>query len=177
MMLRFLLLDDELNIVHALQRMIRQHSQDKTLVIETFTEAEQALQRIKEVAFDIVISDYHMPSMNGNAFLKAVKQVQPDAVRLMLSASSDFTAIIGAVNEAEVFRYIAKPWQAHELEEIIKLALVRRDQTTEDRRLADERRFERGQMTAQELEARRLEEEEPGITQVNWGSDGSVHLE
>jgi two-component system, probable response regulator PhcQ len=177
MMRRFLLLDDEINIVHALQRMLRQHIQEKPLVVEIFTDAQQALQRINEVGFDIVIADYQMPSMNGNAFLKAVKQVQPDAVRLMLSASSDFATLMGAVNDAEVFRYIAKPWQARELEEIIQLALIHRDQCLEDRLLADEARFERGELTPQELEATRLEAEEPGITKVQWGPDGSVYLE
>jgi len=115
--------------------------------------------------------------MHGVDFLKAVKVIQPDAVRLMLSAFAEFGAVVNAVNEAEVFRYIAKPWQADELEEIIKLALARRMQIMEDRHLADEVRTQRGALTPQELEAKRLEEENPGITKVNWGPDGSVHLE
>jgi two-component system probable response regulator PhcQ len=177
MMRRFLLLDDEINVLHALQRTLRRKNGDRDLKIEIFTDPQQALERIGEMTFDLVISDYRMPTMNGVEFLKVVKGVQPDAVRLMLSAFSEFGAVVNAVNEAEVFRYIAKPWEAAELEEVIRLALARRDQTMEDRRLADEVRVKRGELTPQELEAKRLEEDEPGITKVKWGPDGSVYLE
>ena len=43
--------------------------------------------------------------------------------------------------------------------------------------LADEARIKRGELTPQELEARRLEAEEPGITKVNWDDDGAVRLD
>lgn len=176
-MRRFLLVDDEINILQALQRTLRQKIRDEEFLMELYTDPEQALQRINEVAFDFVISDFHMPKMNGVDFLERVRDVQPDAVRLMLSASADFDTIMNAINRAEVFRYISKPWTATELEEIIRLSLVRRDKVMEDRRLADEVRVQRGALTPQELEARRLEEEEPGITKVNWGPDGSVLLD
>lgn len=176
-MRRFLLVDDEINILQALQRTLRQKIRDEKFLMELYTDPEQALQRINEVAFDFVISDFHMPQMNGVDFLERVRDAQPDAVRLMLSASADFDTIMNAINRAEVFRYISKPWTATELEEIIRLSLARRDKVMEDRRLADEVRVQRGALTPQELEARRLEEEEPGIMKVNWGPDGSVLLD
>lgn len=176
-MRKLLIVDDEVNVLNALRRTLRQQMDKSNLHIEPFTEPLKALERCAETAFDIVISDYRMPQMDGVTFLKAVKEIQPDAVRLMLSASSEMQAVINAVNEAEIFRYITKPWHAEELDEIIRLAVTRRDQTLEDRRLADQVRLKRGELTPQELEARRLEEEEPGITKVNWGPDGSVHFE
>ncbi len=176
-MKRFLLVDDEINVLHALQRTLRQKVDGVDVKIEIYTDPVEALARLGEIAFDLVISDYRMPVMNGVEFLKAVKVLQPDAVRLMLSAYSDFSAVVNAVNEAEVFRYIEKPWQAEELEKIIQLALARRTKIMEDQHLADEVRVQRGALTPQELEAKRLEENDPGITKVNWGADGSVHLE
>ena len=176
-MRRFLLVDDEINILQALQRTLRQKFRDEEFLTELHTDPRQALQRINEVAFDFVISDFHMPQMNGVDFLEQVRDAQPDAVRLMLSASSDFDTIMNAINRAEVFRYISKPWTATELEEIIRISLERRDKVMEDRRLADEVRAQRGELTPQELEARRLEEQEPGIMKVNWGPDGSVMLD
>lgn len=176
-MRRLLLVDDEINILQALQRVGMQFHHE-FFIPECLTErALQALQRIDEVGFDFVIADFHMPQMNGVDFLEQVRDLQPDAVRLMLSACTDFDTVRKAVNRAEVFRYISKPWTATELEEIIRLALVRRDKVMEDRRLADQLRAQRGELTLQELEARRLEEEEPGITKVNWGPDGSVLLD
>ncbi|HJW57658.1 MAG TPA: response regulator [Burkholderiaceae bacterium] len=176
-MRRFLLVDDEINVLHALQRTLRHHVHEKDLHIELFTEPQKALERCVEAAFDLVISDYRMPEINGVDFLKTVKLIQPDAVRLMLSASSELQGVLNAVNEAEVFRYITKPWQVQELEDIIRLAFAHHDKVLEDRSLADQMRVQRGEMSAQEVEAKRLEEQEPGITKVNWGPDGSVYLD
>jgi DNA-binding NtrC family response regulator len=176
-MRRFLLLDDEINVLHAMRRVLRSCFSGDDLRIEIFTDPEQALLRAGEVAFDIVISDYRMPGMNGVDFLSMVKGIQPDAVRLLLSASTEFETVMSAVNRAEVFRYIAKPWQPEDIKTALELALARRDQIAADQQLADELRVQRGQLTPQEIESKRLEAEEPGITKVNWGPDGSVHLE
>lgn len=176
-MRRFLLVDDEINVLHALQRMLRQNVHEDDLQIEIHTDPKQALMRCGEIAFDIVISDYRMPQMDGVDFLKVVKELQPEAVRLMLSASSEFETVKNAINEAEVFRYIAKPWNVADVGEIILLALARRDEALVEKRLADEARVKRGELTPQELEAKRLESEEPGITKVKWGPDGSVILD
>lgn len=176
-MRRILLLDDEINVLHALQRTIRQCYPGGELRIEIFTEPEQALIRSGEVAFDVIVSDYRMPSMNGVDFLQMIKGIQPDAIRLVLSASTEAGAVMSAVNQAEVFRYIAKPWEAGELKATFELAFARRDQSIENRRLADELRASRGDLTPQQVEAKRLEAEEPGITKVKWGTDGAVHLD
>lgn len=168
-MKRLLLVDDEPNVLHALQRMLRQCVFAQPLRIETFTDPLQALARAHEVEFDVAVSDYQMPVMNGVAFLQLLRQVQPHTVRLILSASTEFDTVMRAVNDAEVFRYIPKPWQQSDLQETLTLALARRDQ-------ADDLQLQLGQMTQQELEERRLEADEPGITKVNWGADGSVLL-
>ncbi len=176
-MRRFLLVDDEINVLHALQRAIRQCGIKEELRVETHTDPHAALERSKEVAFDIVISDFRMPEMSGVEFLRAYRAIQGDSVRMILSASTEFETVMSAINEAEVFRYIAKPWLPEEIGETIKLALARRDQAREDLRLVEELRSELGKVTPQELEAKRLEEQEPGITRVNWGPDGSVNLD
>lgn len=175
-MRRILLLDDEINVLHALQRTLRQCF-PADLEIEIFSEAEKALLRSAEIDFDLVISDYRMPEMNGVEFLRMFRNIQPDAVRLILSASTEFNTVMHAINQAEVFRYIAKPWQADDLKSIIETAFERHDKAIDDRRLADEQRAKQNTLTPQELEAKRLEEAEPGITKVKWGPDGSVQLD
>jgi two-component system, probable response regulator PhcQ len=176
-MRRILLLDDETNVLYALQRALRQHYPPEVLCIETFADPEQALVRCDVVTFDIVVSDYRMPGMNGIEFLRMVKGLQPDAVRLVLSASTEFETVMQAINQVEVYRYIAKPWNLDDLRTTLETAFVRRDKIIEERQLAALLRAEHGELTPQELEARRLEAEEPGITKVKWAEDGSVQLD
>jgi two-component system probable response regulator PhcQ len=176
-MRRFLLVDDEINVLHALKRTIRQCGLDEDLFVEIFNDPHQALERSNEVAFDVVVSDFRMPQMNGVEFLSAYRKIQSDSVRIILSASTEFETLMSAINEAEVFRYLTKPWQSSEVRETLELALVRRDELREDLRLFNELRAQVGEISPQELEAQRLEELEPGITKVNWGADGSVQLD
>lgn len=166
-MSRILLVDDEPNMLSALQRALRQSKPLAGAQIETFTNPFDALNRICVCEFDLVVSDFMMPEMSGGEFLQALKEVAPTTVRIMLSASTDFKTAMAAINDAHVFRFIPKPWQQSELEQNILQGLEER------RRLL----AEAGQApTAQELEARRLEEEEPGLLHVKRSDDGSIIL-
>jgi DNA-binding NtrC family response regulator len=171
-MRRVLLVDDEVHVLSALQRILRPFLQEHEIEIEAFSDPEQALLRCAEATFDIVMSDYRMPGLTGADFLQMVKGIQPDAVRLMLSASTEFAEVSNAINRAEVFRYVAKPWEGEELQKIFLLAFERRDAMRRARAPAPATA-----MSAQELEAHRLEAEEPGITQVRRAPDGSVYLD
>lgn len=176
-MKRILLVDDESNVLNALRRVLMRAFAGEDLHVETCDDPRLALERAGNELFDLVISDFRMPPMDGVTFLKSVRQLQPDTVRLILSASTDFDAVMTAINEAEIFRYLTKPWDDDELVATVRLGLARREQLSEDRRLADDARLQHGDMSAEEIELRRLEADEPGITKVNWGPDGSVHLE
>jgi two-component system probable response regulator PhcQ len=167
---RILLVDDEVHVLSALQRIMRPFLQEYEVEIEAFSDPELALLRCAETSFDIVMSDYRMPGLTGADFLQMVKGIQPDAVRVMLSASTEFAEVSNAINRAEVFRYVAKPWEGEELKRIFLLGFERRDEMLRAGAPA-------GVLSAQELEARRLEAEEPGITQVRRAPDGSVYLD
>lgn len=179
-MRRILLVDDEVNVLNALKRALRQPGlpepgKPNALQIETFTDAFKALQHCCTNDFDLVISDQHMPQMMGIEFLSALKDVSPNTVRLMLSAATEMTTAISAINDAQVFRFIPKPWQDNELRENILAALALRDQLQEAAHRERQERLGK-EASAQDLEALRLEQEEPGITQVTWGPDGEIIL-
>lgn len=174
-MRRILLVDDEMNVLKALQRVLSRAMGD--IRCELFNDPRAALARATEMGFDLVISDYRMPAMDGVSFLAGVKAVQPDAVRLVLSAQADLQALVGAINRAEVFRFLIKPWDDADLIATLEAALERRGTLLEERRLADEQRVARGDMTAEEMAMRRLEEEEPGITRVDWPPAGGMQVE
>ena len=177
---RILLLDDEPHILAALQRLLRQGLSDsdvRSCRIETFTDPDAALAHASKVPLALAISDYRMPRRNGVEFLRALRDLQPDCGRIILSGYADFTAVVSAINEAGITHFISKPWSDLELLNAVRQALEIRKLLMENRRLADEVRVQRGKLSAQEAELRRLELLEPGITQVRWGEDGSFILE
>ncbi len=113
-MQRILIVDDAPQVLAALRRVLRRRWGDR-LAVELFDDPALALARSRQCRFDVVISDLRMPGVDGLALLTLLSAVQPDSVRLMLTASADFAAAQRAVNEAAVFRYVSKPWQEAEL--------------------------------------------------------------
>ncbi len=179
-MTNLLVVDDEANVVSALRRMLLNPAALPALRephLTTFTSPVEALEYVASHHLDLVISDYRMPVMDGVSFLTRVKELQPDAARIILSAYADMEGIVRAINEAGIFRFISKPWSDAELKAIVAQVLAHRELLVENRRLADEMRVQRGVMSRQQLELGRLEAESPGITQVRWSEDGGVLLE
>lgn len=129
---RILLLDNEENVLNAL----RQELQDE-YEVEAHASAQDALTRSREALFDLVIADYHMPDMDGVQFLKQFGEIQPDAVRMILSGHMDIKGLLGAINETHVYRFIAKPWESVVLKSEIAQVLNYRRILLENRRLAE----------------------------------------
>jgi DNA-binding NtrC family response regulator len=184
-MRRILILDDETAVLNALRRTLRSAFPTETVVIETFDEPEAAVHRAGEQEFDVVISDYRMPGLNGADVLQLVKGLQPDAVRIVVSASTDSGDIIASVNRAEVFRFLAKPWQHEALIATVREAFARRDGVLAARagqpaaQEADrqmEARAEHQGLEAHRIELQELELEEPGIARVDWDEHGNIRL-
>jgi DNA-binding NtrC family response regulator len=168
-----LLLDDEPYVLSALRRALRQPLGDQVRM-ESFTDPHAALARVGEHSFDLVISDFRMPAMDGVQFLRYVRSLQPNALRMIVSASTEISAVMSAINEVGVFRYVVKPWTTELLIADVRDALAESGATREQRRLADAMREQCGDLGQGEAERRRLEELEPGLTQVEWGPDGAV---
>jgi len=181
-MSRVMIVDDEVDILKSLKRLLRvapcaYGGQTFTLEVEAYSVPSEALERARHEEFDLFISDFRMPKMDGIEFLKGTKDLQPDAARLILSGYADLNALVRAVNEVGIERFIGKPWNDYDLMAAIGQALSHRQLLLENRQLANLVRLEMGDMTAEQVEAERLEALEPGITDVHWGPDGSVLLD
>jgi DNA-binding NtrC family response regulator len=74
-----------------------------------------ALDFLKQRPVDVIVSDQRMPGMTGVEFLRAARELQPRAMRILLTGYSDLTAIIGSINDGEIFRFVNKPWSNEEL--------------------------------------------------------------
>lgn len=100
-----LFVDDDPNILEGYQRKL-QH----VLRVRTAQGAHLGLREIQEKGpFAVVVADMNMPLMNGIEFLKRVREMAPDTVRMMLTGNSDVKTAMDAVNEGCVFRFLTKP--------------------------------------------------------------------
>jgi DNA-binding NtrC family response regulator len=84
---------------------------------------ETALEKARSETFDLVITDYLMPSMDGIAFLARFKELQPQAMRILLTGYADKDSAIRAINEVGLFQYVEKPWDNEALLLVVKNAL------------------------------------------------------
>lgn len=172
-MYRIMLVDDEVGILRALKRVLAGENYE----VDVFSDQEQALARAKATKYDMIISDFRMPKMDGVALLSEFKKIQPDAVRIILSGYSDMDALIRAVNRAEIYRFISKPWHDFELKAVIKQALNHYRVEQENRRLAGIVRRQQARLNQQQEILKKLEAESPGISEVNWADDGSIIID
>lgn len=74
-----------------------------------------ALELLKTQPVDVVVSDQRMPGMTGIELLRTARELNPNAMRILLTGYSDLNAIIGSINEGEIFRFINKPWSNEDL--------------------------------------------------------------
>ena len=58
----------------------------------------EGLLALREKAFSVVISDFHMPGMDGISFLEEVSRISPDSVRILISGRGDFNMAIDVIN-------------------------------------------------------------------------------
>ncbi len=105
MLPKILLVDDEEHVLSGYKRNLRNNFD-----VETADSGQLGLKKVKnEGPFAVVISDFKMPEMNGNQFLKGVKTIAPDTVRMMLTGYADLSSTIDAVNDGNIFRLLTKP--------------------------------------------------------------------
>ena len=83
--------------------------------IYTAQSGKEALEIIEGKEIGLIITDQRMPEMTGVELLEKVLPKYPDSVRIILTGYSDVEAIVSAINDGNVFRYITKPWDEREL--------------------------------------------------------------
>ncbi|HZW24076.1 MAG TPA: response regulator [Gallionella sp.] len=139
---QLMIVDDDPLVLHALQRELDEsYSQGAfglyQLEAHAFEHVDAAFRAARERQFDVIISDYAMPGMNGIEFLRQFKEAQSDAVRILISGVADVNVLVEAVNRAGVSCFVGKPWRDYELRAAIDRALTHRELELDNRILAD----------------------------------------
>jgi putative nucleotidyltransferase with HDIG domain len=108
---RVLVVDDEAPIAMALTRAFEAAGFE----VSSCTDPAEALELLARETFPVMCTDYMMPGMTGAEFLQRAREVQPDTIRILITAATDFSAAAAAVNSGQVFRIFSKPWNRAEL--------------------------------------------------------------
>lgn len=133
--IQILCVDDEKNVLRAIERVFL----DDDYVIHTARSADEGIEILKDKSpIQIVISDYRMPGTNGVDFLRDVCENWPDTVRIVLSGYADMVAVVSAINEGQIYKFIPKPWNDDELRITLSNALERYFLHKKNAQLADE---------------------------------------
>lgn len=128
-----LVIDDEPSILSSLRRQFRKNYQ-----VHIANSAQEGLKVMKEHPIQVIISDQRMPGMSGAAFFDQIKHEYPDATRLLLTGYADIQAVIEAINDGNIFRYITKPWDPTELDTIVREAFGRHNLIVRNKELVDQ---------------------------------------
>ncbi len=137
-----LVVDDEPDVLESLRHLF--HRAYRVLTAEAGVPAVEILRR-EDV--HVILSDQRMPGMSGDAFLTQARLMRPDAVRMLFTGYADIQAVINAVNEGRIFRYILKPWDPLELEGLIRQAAEQYELLAERKRLIVQLQEANGQLT------------------------------
>ena len=115
---RIMIIDDE-KIVGDMAKMALEK---EGYLVETFVNAEPALERFSAERFDIVITDFKMKGIDGMEVLRRVKHLHPKTKVIMITAFANLDTAIEALRE-DVFDFFPKPVKIKELKASIQRAL------------------------------------------------------
>ena len=123
--------DDSVGVLEALKWMFV----DEPYRFFAFENPIEALRKMEEIEFAVVVADQRMPEMEGTIFLEKIKENWPDTVRIIITAHADLDIALDAINRGNVYRFIFKPWDERELKLAVKSAVNYYELRSENKRL------------------------------------------
>ena len=116
--IKILYLDDEENNLIAFKALFRREYD-----VFTTTSAREAVAYLNENEVPVILSDQKMPDISGVEFFEMILPDFPRSVRILVTGYADIEAVVNAINKGEIYRYVSKPWDEHDLRICIKNAI------------------------------------------------------
>lgn len=113
-----LIVDDEANVLASLKRVLRDESFD----ILTAQSGQDALALFESHVIDVLVSDERMPHMDGTTLLAEVQKRHPRCIRILLTGYPNVESLIKSINQGQLYRFIAKPWNDDEVRSVLRQA-------------------------------------------------------
>ncbi len=130
---KILFVDDEMNVLSAFRRHLR-----NSYEVEVAVSGAEGLALIEEKGpFAVIVADMNMPEMDGVQFLTKVKDTSPDTVRIMLTGNATQKVAIDAVNKGSIFRFLTKPCPPEILQDVLKLGVRQYQLITAEKELLE----------------------------------------
>ena len=112
-----LIVDDEPDMLDFLERVLRRRFE-----IHRCNSAENALKRLEERTFDVLITDQKMPRVSGIELLEAASENYPEMLRVLISGYTELPTILHAIHKCRIHNYILKPVDSRKLLEAVDQA-------------------------------------------------------
>src|SRR5262249_10854561 len=112
-----LVVDDEAEILYSLRALLR-----RDFDLHTAQSAYEAMQVLQRQPVHVIMTDQRMPGMTGVELLAQIREQHPDAIRMIFTGYADIKAVIDAINEGNIYRYLTKPWDPDELVTVLQQA-------------------------------------------------------
>ena len=121
-----LVVDDEPDVGQSVHDLLRRQYR----VLQA-TSADEGLRILQENEVHLIMTDQRMPSITGVELLAKVRVRYPSAIRMLYTGYLDLEAIIAAINQGHIFRFLKKPWEPEELETAVREAAAEYDRLVE----------------------------------------------
>lgn len=108
---RILIVDDEPLVLMAL----RETLESAGFEVDACSSPTAGLEKVRAREYPTVISDQRMPEMTGLEFLQEVRRLTPETARILITGVLRLNTVVDAINQGEIFRFLAKPWLREEL--------------------------------------------------------------
>jgi response regulator RpfG family c-di-GMP phosphodiesterase len=164
---KVLVVDDEESVLRALREALRHEGYE----IFAHLDPRAALDTLASEPVAVVIADQRMPHLSGLELLERVRQQQPDASRILITAVLSLDTVIDAINRGEIYRFIVKPWLREELLATVRNAVQRFDLLRSNRALQEETRSANARLlhlnASLEQQVRQAEEQNHQLAGLN----------
>ena len=117
-----LIVDDDDVIRVALQRALAKEGYQ----LHAASSGEDALVVLDKTPIDLLLTDYNMPGMTGVDLAERVMKTHPDVIRIILTAADGANVVKDAINRAEIYRFLSKPWDDSDLRLTVRAVCERR---------------------------------------------------
>lgn|SRR5487761_876822 len=110
---------------------------ESTFNIHTANSAAKALDLLDRQAFPVVVADQRMPGMTGAELFEVMRRKYTHTKRVMLTGYADSKAMLDAINQGQVYYFLKKPWERHEIHSVLSRAIEAYDLSVANCALTD----------------------------------------